>query len=66
MSKILVRRMLLALAVLTFAAALPAAQPRSSAQGFRGFCRCGCSFVRDCNTSADCGGGACLGGPTCC
>jgi hypothetical protein len=33
---------------------------------FRGFCRCSCSFVRDCNTSADCGGSPCLAGITCC
>ena len=34
--------------------------------GFRGYCRCSCSFVKNCNTSADCGGSACLGGVTCC
>jgi hypothetical protein len=33
---------------------------------YRGFCRCSCSFVRDCNTAADCGGSACLPGITCC
>jgi len=66
MSKNVLRRILLALAVLAMAISLPAAQPRPGAQGFHGFCRCGCSFVRDCNTSADCGGSPCLGGPTCC
>jgi hypothetical protein len=33
---------------------------------FHGFCRCSCSRIPNCNTSADCGGGACLGGITCC
>ena len=33
---------------------------------FRGFCACSCTFTPDCNTSADCGGSACLPGPTCC
>lgn len=32
----------------------------------RGFCRCGCSFTPDCNTSADCGGGVCSKAPSCC
>jgi hypothetical protein len=32
----------------------------------RGYCRCSCSFVPNCSTSADCGGGLCLKGPTCC
>jgi len=30
------------------------------------FCRCSCSHVPNCNTSADCGGAPCLGGITCC
>lgn len=34
--------------------------------GFRGYCRCSCSLVKNCTTSADCGGSACLGGVTCC
>ena len=42
------------------APATPAAKPR------RGFCRCSCSFVPNCSTSAECGGGLCLKGPTCC
>jgi hypothetical protein len=33
---------------------------------FRGYCRCGCRFVKDCNTDADCGGGRCLAGVSCC
>lgn len=33
---------------------------------FHGYCRCSCSRIRNCNTSADCGGGACIGGITCC
>jgi hypothetical protein len=34
---------------------------------FHGFCPCGCSFVPDCNTSADCFGGAtCRTAPSCC
>jgi len=37
-----------------------------TAKPFHGYCRCSCSFTRNCNTSADCGGGACLGGITCC
>jgi hypothetical protein len=38
-----------------------------TASKFHGFCPCGCSFVRDCNTSADCFGGApCFSAPSCC
>jgi hypothetical protein len=33
---------------------------------FRGYCKCSCSFTPNCNTSADCGGSACLKGITCC
>jgi hypothetical protein len=44
------------------------AQPEfmASSKPFRGYCACTCSFTRDCNTSADCGGSACLPGVTCC
>lgn len=42
------------------------AQPEFMAQGFHGYCRCTCSLIKNCNTSADCGGSPCLGGPTCC
>jgi len=39
----------------------------SSARKFHGFCPCGCSFIPDCNTSADCFGGAtCQTAPSCC
>lgn len=39
----------------------------SSPRKFHGFCPCGCSFVPDCNTSADCFGGAtCQTAPSCC
>jgi len=58
------RMLLLAVAVLLFMAALPAAS--SPHHGFTGYCACGCSFVKDCNTSADCGGVGCLKAPTCC
>jgi hypothetical protein len=58
------RAILLAVAALLFMAALPAAS--SPHHGFTGYCRCGCSFVKDCSTSADCGGSPCLKGPTCC
>ena len=43
-----------------FTPAAPAARPK------RGYCACGCSFTPDCSTDADCGGGRCLRGPTCC
>jgi hypothetical protein len=33
---------------------------------FHGYCRCSCSLIKNCNTSADCGGSLCLGGVTCC
>jgi hypothetical protein len=33
---------------------------------YHGYCHCSCSRVPNCNTSADCGGGRCLGGITCC
>jgi hypothetical protein len=44
------------------------AQPEfmASTTKYRGYCACTCSFTRDCNTSADCGGSACLAGVTCC
>jgi hypothetical protein len=37
-----------------------------SSKPFHGFCACSCTFVPDCNTSADCGGSSCLARPTCC
>ena len=64
MSKQTCRAILFAVTALLVLAALPAAS--SPHQGFRGYCRCGCSFVKDCNTSADCGGSPCLKGPTSC
>ncbi len=33
---------------------------------FHGFCHCSCTHIPDCNTSADCGGSACLKAITCC
>ncbi len=33
---------------------------------YHGFCRCSCTRIPDCNTSADCGGSACLKAITCC
>ena len=43
---------------------LPVAdRPRSH---FRGYCRCSCSFTKNCNTSADCGGAACTSSISCC
>ena len=65
MSKTIRKAVLLAIAAALFVAALPAASARPP-HGFTGYCRCGCSFVKDCNTSADCGGSLCLKGPTCC
>ena len=39
----------------------------SGSKKFHGFCPCGCSFIPDCNTSADCFGGAtCQTAPSCC
>jgi len=38
----------------------------SKGNGFNGFCACSCTHVPDCNTSADCGGAACLRAITCC
>jgi hypothetical protein len=29
-------------------------------------CRCSCTWTPNCNTSADCGGAACLKSITCC
>jgi len=46
--------------------ALAVPEPDFLAAGFHGYCRCSCSFIKNCNTSADCGGGACIGGVTCC
>jgi hypothetical protein len=42
------------------------AEPEWLAAGFKRYCRCSCSSVPNCNTSADCGGSACLAGITCC
>lgn len=54
----------------------PACKPQSPAAGtpqpefmvvtYRGYCQCGCSNKKNCNTDADCHGGRCLGGITCC
>jgi hypothetical protein len=33
---------------------------------FRGYCHCSCSFVKNCNTNADCGGARCIAAITCC
>lgn len=38
----------------------------TSSTVFHGFCRCSCTHIPDCNTSADCGGSACLKAITCC
>jgi len=65
MSRSLFKSILLALAILASLAALPAASDPKP-HGFTGYCACGCSFVKDCNTSADCGGAGCLKAPTCC
>ena len=34
--------------------------------GRRGYCSCSCSSTPNCTSDADCGGGRCLKGPTCC
>jgi hypothetical protein len=44
--------------------AVDSVQP--SSRPFHGHCKCSCSFIPDCNTSADCGGAPCLAGITCC
>lgn len=41
-------------------------QPEFMVATFRGYCQCGCSNQKNCNTDADCHGGRCLGGITCC
>lgn len=46
------------------AAGIP--QPEFMVSSFRGYCQCGCSNQKNCNTDADCHGGRCLGGITCC
>jgi hypothetical protein len=38
----------------------------STAHKYTGYCQCGCRFVKDCNTDADCNGGRCLSGVSCC
>jgi hypothetical protein len=49
-----------------------AAQPESVLPGVlepavqKGYCHCGCSSVRTCKTSADCGGASCDQFPSCC
>jgi hypothetical protein len=44
--------------------AVDSVQP--SSRPFHGHCKCSCSFIPDCNTSADCGGAPCLAAITCC
>ena len=50
--------------------AAPSTSPQpefmTSSTVFHGFCRCSCTRIPDCNTSADCGGSACLKAITCC
>lgn len=65
MSRKSFKAVLLALAIVMSLAALPTSAAKPP-HGFTGYCSCGCSFVKDCNTSADCGSGVCLKGPTCC
>lgn len=36
------------------------------ARPFHGFCRCSCSSIPNCNTSADCGGAPCTHSISCC
>ena len=45
---------------------LESANPLPLSRPFHGFCACSCTHIPNCNTSADCGGGACLPGITCC
>jgi len=59
----LFRTMILSVALALAVSALPAA-PKVG--GLRGYCSCSCSFTPNCSTDADCGGGRCLKGPTCC
>jgi hypothetical protein len=61
----LFRTMILSVALALAVSALPAA-PSLKAGGLRGYCSCSCSFTPNCSTDADCGGGRCLKGPTCC
>jgi len=44
----------------------PVAVVQPSSKPFHGHCKCSCSFIPDCNTSADCGGAPCLAAITCC
>jgi hypothetical protein len=50
--------------------AMPVPEPptfmTSTIKKYTGYCQCGCRFVKDCNTSADCNGGRCLSGVSCC
>jgi hypothetical protein len=48
------------------ACTLDRASATNGARPFHRFCRCSCTFIPDCNTSADCGGSPCLAGVTCC
>ena len=45
---------------------LDAAPVGQAGRPVRGYCRCTCSLTPNCSTNADCGGGLCLKGPTCC
>jgi hypothetical protein len=45
---------------------VPQPEFMTSTVTYKGYCRCGCRFVKDCNTDADCGGSRCLGGVSCC
>jgi hypothetical protein len=50
----------------TVAVPVPPAFMTSTVKKYTGYCQCGCRFVKDCNTDADCGGGRCLSGVSCC
>jgi hypothetical protein len=54
---------LLTLSLVIVAALVPAP---AAAKPFHGFCHCSGTFTPDCNTRADCLGGACLSSPTFC
>jgi len=59
-------RILFPTALFLVALALSSQLPDLKTGARKGYCHCGCSSVRTCKTSDDCGGASCDPFPSCC
>lgn len=67
-------KVLIGFSFVFFCLAVPAARPAAAPKTLElqgsskrlGYCHCGCSSVRSCRTSADCGGASCDNFISCC